>query len=118
MSGPSDGSRNSRLDTLNKAASIDTGTANNYAIRSWLTSAKKCLDQVCPVMDPVANKKAEMDVGDNDPEAAYVNYVRAISIVAEVIPRHKGMKDIDERKTIEAQEYWIFRKVLPTSGAR
>ena len=48
---------------------------------------------------------------DDDLEAAYVNYVKAISIVAEVIPGHRGMKEIDERKTIQAQEYWIFRKV-------
>lgn len=48
---------------------------------------------------------------DDDPEAAYVNYVKAVTIVAEVIPRHKGMKEIEERKTVQAQEYWIFRKV-------
>jgi hypothetical protein len=50
-------------------------------------------------------------VKDDDLEAAYVNYVKAVSIVVEVIPRHRGMKEIDERKTIQAQEYWIFRKV-------
>jgi len=50
-------------------------------------------------------------VRDDDPEAAYVNYVKAVTIVAEVIPRHKGMKVIEERQTVQAQEYWIFRKV-------
>jgi hypothetical protein len=46
MSGAGDGLRGTRLEKLNKEASIDLTTANSYAIRSWLTSAKKCLDQV------------------------------------------------------------------------
>jgi hypothetical protein len=49
-------------------------------------------------------------VRDDDLEAAYVNYLKAVTIVAEVIPRHKGMKEVEERKTAQAQEYWIFRK--------
>jgi hypothetical protein len=46
MSVSSDGANSTRLEVLSKAASIDLGTTNNYAVRSWLTSAKKCLDQV------------------------------------------------------------------------
>jgi hypothetical protein len=47
-------------------------------------------------------------------EAAYVNYVKAISIVVEVIPQHKGMKELEEKRTVQAQEYWIFRNVQTT----
>ena len=47
-------------------------------------------------------------------EAAYVNYVKAISIVVEVIPQHKGMKELEEKRTVPAQEYWIFRNVQST----
>jgi hypothetical protein len=47
-------------------------------------------------------------------EAAYVNYVKAISIVVEVIPQHKGMKELEEKRTVQAQEYWIFRNVQST----
>ena len=46
MSDTSDGSRSAVLDRLNKEASIPLHTADGYSIRAWLTSAKKCLDQV------------------------------------------------------------------------
>jgi hypothetical protein len=52
-----------------------------------------------------------MDVAEHDLEAAYVNYVRAISIVVEVIPRHRGMREIEGSKSAQALEYWAFRKV-------
>src|SRR5277367_6731092 len=55
--------------------------------------------------------QAEEDVRENDVEAAYVNYIKAVSIVVEVIPRHKGMKELEEKRTVQAQEYWIFRNV-------
>jgi hypothetical protein len=48
---------------------------------------------------------------DEDLEAAYVNYLKAVSIVVEVIPLHKDMKELEERKTTQAQEYWNFRSV-------
>jgi hypothetical protein len=51
---------------------------------------------------------------EKDREAAYVNFLNAISIVVEVVPQHRGMKAIESRKTIEADEYWIVRKVLPS----
>jgi hypothetical protein len=28
-----------------------------------------------------------------------------------VIPQHKGMKELEEKRTVQAQEYWIFRNV-------
>lgn len=34
------------LERLNREAAISIDSANDYSIRSWLTSAKKCLDQV------------------------------------------------------------------------
>lgn len=46
MSGSSDDSRSLLLDRLNKEASVPLDTADAYSIRAWLTSAKKCLDQV------------------------------------------------------------------------
>jgi len=46
-----------------------------------------------------------------DIDAAYVNYVRATSIVAEVIPRHRGMSELEGRRTSLAQDYWAFRSV-------
>jgi hypothetical protein len=52
-----------------------------------------------------------MDMADKDLEAAYVNYVRAMSIIVEVIPRHKGMEELREARTVTAIEYWDFRKV-------
>lgn len=41
-----------------------------------------------------------------------MNYLRAVSIVVEVIPLHKSMKELEERKTVLAQEYWSFRSVI------
>jgi hypothetical protein len=51
---------------------------------------------------------------EKDLEAAYINFLKAISIVVEVIPQHRDMKAIESRKTVEADEYWIVRKVSPT----
>ena len=48
---------------------------------------------------------------DGDAEAAYVNYLKAVSIVVEVIPRHQDMKELEEKITMQAQEYWKVRKV-------
>jgi hypothetical protein len=39
-------SRSHLLDRLNQEASVATSSANDYSIRAWVTSAKKCLDQV------------------------------------------------------------------------
>jgi hypothetical protein len=58
--------------------------------------------------------QAEDDLRENDLEAAYVNFLKAISIVVEVVPQHRGMKAIEARKTVEADEYWIVRKVRPS----
>jgi hypothetical protein len=46
MSDTSDGPRSALLDRLNHEATVSASTADNYSIRAWLTSAKKCLDQV------------------------------------------------------------------------
>jgi len=46
MSDTSDGPRSVLLDRLNKEAGVPLITADSYSIRAWLTSAKKCLDQV------------------------------------------------------------------------
>src|SRR5579859_6611689 len=99
MTDAGEGPRSTLLDRLNKEATVAVSTANGYSIRSWLTSAKKCLDQVTPLFLFIASAswlikhhQAEMDIGEGDEEAAYVNFVRAISIVVEVIPRHAGMK--------------------------
>jgi hypothetical protein len=44
---PSNGpSRSLLLDKLNQEASVATSSANDFSIRAWITSAKKCLDQV------------------------------------------------------------------------
>lgn len=48
MAGSSDGEgRSPRLDRLNQEASVPADSANDFSVRAWLTSAKKCLDQVC-----------------------------------------------------------------------
>jgi hypothetical protein len=46
MPDTSNGPRSVLLDRLNKEASVPLNTADSYSIRAWLTSAKKCLDQV------------------------------------------------------------------------
>ena len=38
--------RTALLERLKKEAAVSVDSANNYSVRSWLTSAKKCLDQV------------------------------------------------------------------------
>jgi hypothetical protein len=48
---------------------------------------------------------------ERDLEAAYVNFLKAISIVVEVIPQHRAMKVIESRKMVEAEEYWVVRTV-------
>jgi hypothetical protein len=47
MAGAADGiGKSLLLDRLNQEASVAAHTANDFSIRAWLTSAKKCLDQV------------------------------------------------------------------------
>ena len=46
MADPNDGNRSSLLDNLNMQANISFNTADEYSIRAWITSAKKCFDQV------------------------------------------------------------------------
>ena len=46
MADPNDGNRSLLLDSLNGQANISFNTADDYSIRSWITSAKKCFDQV------------------------------------------------------------------------
>ena len=121
MADPNNGNRSSLLDSLNRQANIPFNTADEYSIRAWITSAKKCFDQVSllsadqlsllPLFRKLINRQAEEDIRQNDPEAAYVNYLRAVSIIVEIIPRHKGMKEIEEKRTIAAEDYWRFRNV-------
>ena len=49
----------------------------------------------------------------DDLEAAFVNYVRAGSIVEKIMPQHYGWRDLDEMRTLEAQDYWELRNVRP-----
>jgi len=52
MAGATDGiGKSLLLDRLNQEASVAAHTANDFSIRAWLTSAKKCLDQVPPIVD-------------------------------------------------------------------
>ena len=60
-------------------------------------------------------RQAEEDVKAGDIEAGYVNYIRATSIVVEVIPRHKGFAELEERKSAQAQDFWAFRNVRCTT---
>jgi len=46
MADPNDGNRSLLLDSLNRQANIPLNTADDYSIRAWITSAKKCFDQV------------------------------------------------------------------------
>ena len=57
-----------------------------------------------------------MDLRENDLEAAYVNFLKAISIVVEVVPQHHGRKAIESQKSVEADEYWIVRNVHAPSA--
>jgi hypothetical protein len=115
MADSSDGIRSKLLDRLNGEADIPVDSPDDYSIRAWLTSAKKCLDQVrhpCPHVIPrITHSQAEEDERGGDLEAAYVNYLKAVNIVAEVIPRHRGKKELDDRKTVQARDYWSFRSV-------
>jgi hypothetical protein len=44
-----DRDRTALLERLNSEAAVSVDGANDYSVRSWLTSAKKCLDQVTPI---------------------------------------------------------------------
>jgi USP8 dimerisation domain len=49
---------------------------------------------------------------EKDLEAAYINFLKAITIVVELIPQHRDMKAIESREAVElADRYWIVRKV-------
>lgn len=50
MSDSSGGNHSILLDRLKKEARVDTNSADDYSIRAWITSAKKCLDQVAFIL--------------------------------------------------------------------
>jgi hypothetical protein len=41
-----------------------------------------------------------------------VKYLKSLTIVVEVIPRHKEWREMQERKTERSREYWTLRKVI------
>jgi hypothetical protein len=53
-----------------------------------------------------------MDFEGNNLEGAYVNYLKALTIVVEVIPKHNDWREIQERRTERSIEYWLIRKVI------
>jgi hypothetical protein len=53
-----------------------------------------------------------MDFEGSNIEGAYVNYLKALTIVVEVIPKHKDWREIQERRTERSIEYWLIRKVI------
>jgi len=116
-SAPSD--RAALLERLNRVAAVSVDSANDYSLRSWLTSAKRCLDQVfsshlstpCYLIP-----QAEEDLREKDLEAAYVNFLKAISIVVEVFPQHRDVKAIESQKSLEADGYWVVRNVHALSA--
>lgn len=46
MADQTDGNQSLILDSLNRQADIALDTADDYSIRAWIISAKKCFDQV------------------------------------------------------------------------